>query len=206
VVPLAAIFLTCGVGELEPGGIWFFQRRCANVAGDRCCGKELHAMKRDPALALLSRDHHQALVVAQRLRRATPGMCDTARTGFAAYWEARGRAHFRLEELVLLPAYAAHGDPYHPLVARVLCDHLAIRRSANALVSAPAPTAAVLHELGVRLADHVRFEEREVFPLIERAMPAERLAAVAAAMEDADGRAPTTGDGKTLRVGAANRL
>ena len=143
-------------------------------------------MKRDPALVSLSHDHHQALFVAQKLRRATAETLGEERAAFLAYWEEHGRAHFRLEEEVLLPAYAAHGDPHHPLVARALCDHVAIRHRAAALAGDSAPTAVALNELGVCLADHVRLEERELFPLIERAMPAARLAAVAAALEQAE--------------------
>ena len=43
-------------------------------------------MKRSEALASLSRDHHQALVVAQKLRRATDGTAPQARETFLAYW------------------------------------------------------------------------------------------------------------------------
>jgi hypothetical protein len=39
--------------------------------------------------------------------------------------------------------------------------------------------------LGTELAAHVRLEEREVFPLIERVMPERELAALARALEDA---------------------
>src|SRR5680860_716611 len=77
-------------------------------------------MKRDPALVSLSHDHHQALFVAQKLRRATAETLGEDRAAFLAYWEEHGRAHFRLEEEVLLPADAAHGDPHHPLVAQRL--------------------------------------------------------------------------------------
>jgi hypothetical protein len=105
-----------------------------------------------------------------------------------AYWDGHGRAHFRLEEEILLPAYAPHGDPHHPLVARALCDHVAIRARADALLVDEAPDPAVLHELGTVLADHVRLEERELFPLIEAALPAARLAAVATALEHAERR------------------
>jgi Hemerythrin HHE cation binding domain len=143
-------------------------------------------MKRDPALISLSRDHHQALFVAQRLRRATTQTADEARAAFLAYWEGHGRAHFRLEEEVLLPAYAAHGNPHHALVAKVLCDHVAIRHRTDELTRDSASTVAVLRELGVRLAEHVRLEERELFPLIEAAMPAAQLAAVAVALELAE--------------------
>jgi Hemerythrin HHE cation binding domain len=149
-------------------------------------------MKRDPALASLSRDHHQALFVAQKLRRATGETAGEGRAAFLAYWEEHGRAHFRLEEEVLLPAYAEHGDAYDPLVARALCDHVAIRQEADALARDESPTVAALHQLGAHLADHVRLEERELFTLIERAMPAAQLAAVAAALEQAE-RTPDDG-------------
>jgi hypothetical protein len=142
-------------------------------------------MKRDPALVTLSRDHHQALRVAQKLRRATTDTAAGARSAFMSYWEQHGRAHFRLEEDVLFPAYAMHADPHHPLVARALCDHAAIRARADALDVDHAPDVAILHELGTSLADHVRLEERELFPLVEAALPAARLAAVAAALEQA---------------------
>jgi hypothetical protein len=140
-------------------------------------------MKRNPGLVTLSRDHHQALSVAQKLRRATADTAQEARSAFVAYWEEHGRAHFRLEEEILLPAYAAHADPHHPLVARALCDHVAIRARADALAVDEAPDPATLRELGEDLADHVRLEERELFGLIEAALPAARLAAVATALE-----------------------
>ncbi len=145
-------------------------------------------MKRDPALVSLSHDHHQALFVAQALRRAGPQTTAEARAGFLAYWHAHGRTHFRLEEEILFPAYAGHGDSHHPLVARALCDHVAIRHRAAALASTGTPSAFALRELGTRLADHVRLEERELFPLIEHALPAAALAAVAAELARAEER------------------
>jgi hypothetical protein len=153
-------------------------------------------VKRSPALVTLSHDHHQALSIAQKLRRATADTAGDARAAFVAYWDGDGRGHFRLEEEILLPAYAHHGDSHHPLVARALCDHVAIRARADALLVDQAPDPAVLHELGTCLADHVRLEERELFPLIEATLPAARLAAVATALERAERR---TGSG---RVGA----
>jgi hypothetical protein len=136
-------------------------------------------MKRDPALVSLSHDHHQALFVAQRLRDAT---AEDARAALAEYWEAHGRDHFRQEEEVLLPAYAAHGDPHGQLVARALCDHVAIRQRVGALAGGGNRPLDSLHELGEMLAAHVRLEERELFPLIEAALPPDELAALAEAL------------------------
>lgn len=142
-------------------------------------------MKRDPALRGLSHDHHQALFVAQRLRRATDGTLAEARDGFLDFWRAAGAAHFRIEEEVLLPAFAEHGDAYHPLVLRVLGDHVVLRSLAARVVRAPGPEAATLHRLGADLSEHVRREERELFPLVEDALPADRLAALRAELEAA---------------------
>jgi hemerythrin-like domain-containing protein len=143
-------------------------------------------VKRDPALVTLSHDHHLALYVAQTLKRATADTASDARAAFVAYWEEHGRGHFRLEEEILLPAYAHHGDPHHPLVARALCDHVELRARADALAVDATPDPAALHELGAHLADHVRLEERQLFPLIESALPAACLATVAAALEHAE--------------------
>lgn len=143
-------------------------------------------MKRSAALASLSRDHHQALVVAQQLRRADATSASDARERFLGFWGDHGRRHFRLEEEVLLPGYAAYGDAHHPLVLRVLGDHVAIRQRADRLARQPEPEPEPLHDLGEWLASHVRLEERELFPLIEQAVPADELMTLAQALERAE--------------------
>ena len=99
-------------------------------------------MKRSAALASLSRDHHQALVVAQQLRRATEATAAEARAAFLDYWTGHGHLHFRLEEELLFPAYAGHGDPHDPVVLRALGEHATIRHRAEVLppLSPPTPT------------------------------------------------------------------
>lgn len=136
-------------------------------------------MKRSHALTSLSRDHHQALFAAHTLRGATATRIADVRRAFLTFWDGHGAAHFTLEEQILLPAFADHGDPHHVLVARTLCDHVDIRGRANALARTARPQLAELHELGFRLAAHVRLEERELFPLIEQTMPPVALSSLA---------------------------
>src|SRR4051794_29434838 len=135
-------------------------------------------MKRNPALASLSREHHLALTAAHRLRRCTAETTRAARAHYLALWEREGRDHFRVEEDVLLPAYGKHGDPYEPVVARMLCDHVRIRQRTAALLGDAEPSVNALRELGALLAHHIRLEEREVFPLIEATLSDEELAAL----------------------------
>lgn len=133
-------------------------------------------MKRHPALIPLSRDHQHTLAIAQRLRRATPETEEQAAAGFLVAWELEEKLHFRIEEDVLLPAYATHGDPGHPVVVRVLVDHLSIRGYAELLASVV--SVQTLHTLGERLAAHVRLEEHELFPLIEQSLTDAELSAL----------------------------
>jgi hemerythrin-like domain-containing protein len=130
-------------------------------------------MKRHPALQPLSRDHHIALVAAQRLRRAGAGEAVAARDAFLEFWREHGAKHFRVEEDVLLPAFAVHADPDADCVARMLMDHVRIRAAAQRLERDADPALEALHALGTMLERHVRLEEREVFPLIEETLPPE---------------------------------
>jgi hemerythrin-like domain-containing protein len=133
-------------------------------------------LKRHQALEQLSRDHHRALVAAQALKRASESTAADARDRFLSYWDPEGRWHFRQEEEILLPACARFIDPEHPLIAKVLTDHVRIRHLASEAATSGVPAAAALHELGRELEKHVRREERELFPLIEQSLPNQELA------------------------------
>ena len=128
-------------------------------------------MQRTPALVALSRDHHLAMAHALRLRRAGDADIAVVVACFLAFLVEEGEPHFAEEEQVLLPLVPADAD-----AARrgVVDDHAEILRRARELGEAPGSQAAA--ELGELLAAHVRFEERELFPLLERRLPPEVLA------------------------------
>lgn len=142
-------------------------------------------MKRSTALQPLSRDHHQALYAALRLRRATDADAGEAIDAFIAFWRGHGRRHFQIEEEVLLPGFvAAGGDAHDARVAAVLTDHVAIRARARQLD--PSAPITALSELGERLTAHVRLEEDELFPLIEETLSPEALASLGQELEQAE--------------------
>jgi hypothetical protein len=140
-------------------------------------------MRRSDALTPLSRDHHLALFVAQRLRRAGDADAADARAAFLDFWEAHGRAHFATEEDELLVVLEPEAGAEHPLVARTLEEHMRIRRAAARLRAEPAVPAGDLQALGDLLHDHVRFEERELFAAIETLLDEAGLAALAERVE-----------------------
>jgi hemerythrin-like domain-containing protein len=143
-------------------------------------------MKRSEALQPLSRDHHRALEVALKLRRATEADVAEVSREFLTFWREHGALHFRVEEDVMLPAFARHGDPTSPEVVRVLTDHVEIRRRAADLEAGPDSPASDLNALGEMLNDHVRHEERVLFPLIEESLPTDELVELAQRVEEAE--------------------
>jgi hypothetical protein len=144
-------------------------------------------MKRDPGLAELSRDHHQALYAAMRMKRATADDLGEVRGGALEFWGDHGARHFRIEEEILLPAFATSSDPGHEAVVKVLVDHVWIRERIDRL-AANELDLAELHELGERLEGHVRHEERVLFPLIETALEPDALEALGRRIAEAEGR------------------
>jgi hemerythrin-like domain-containing protein len=147
-------------------------------------------MKRHPGLQALSRHHHFALIQALEMKRAaeTPVArravaCRSAAEKFVGFWKTVGHLHFREEEEVLLPAYARHAPiEKDAAVTRMLVEHARIRAGVAELElvlqsSAPGESlAAQIGALGRLLHDHVRLEENEIFPRIEKAIPEEDLA------------------------------
>jgi hemerythrin-like domain-containing protein len=142
-------------------------------------------MKRDASLTELSRDHHQALYRAMRMKRASDDDRAEVRDDVLSFWREHGRKHFQVEEEVLLPAYARYGDPGEEAVVRVLTDHVWVRERMDRLERNELDLGQ-LRELGQRLDDHVRHEERVLFPRIEEALGAEELAELGARIEAAE--------------------
>lgn len=124
-------------------------------------------MKRSPALIELSREHHTALSLAQRARRAAASGDREAIAAMAATlrerFDAELKPHFEEEEVRLLPVLAAAGES--ELVSRTLADHVELARFVAQLAS---PDAATLLAFADCLTAHVRFEERELFLAAER--------------------------------------
>jgi hemerythrin-like domain-containing protein len=144
-------------------------------------------MRRDHALVRLSRDHHRALVVAQGLGRATEATLTDAVESFRSYWKLEGAEHLAAEEQILLPLLAQQARQGEQVVGEVLIDHLVLRRQADRLLAAGEGSDRLeqVRALGAELAEHVRREERVLFPLVERVVSTEELAELADRLEHA---------------------
>ena len=128
-------------------------------------------MKRHRNLQELSREHHSALQLALRAKRAATSGDQTIieATAVACLTAFRTELdpHFVVEETTLLPLLIAADED--ALISQFESDHQALR---DLGVQLQQPDAATLLAFAERLTAHVRFEERELFVVLERLMDA----------------------------------
>jgi hemerythrin-like domain-containing protein len=135
-------------------------------------------MKRSAELRDLSEQHHHGLVAARRLRQAAEGKAaiSDALAHFLDAWDGEIQAHFRAEEEVLLPEFARAVAPDDALIVRTLKEHVALRRAVRDVERARGDEReALAREIGQSLEEHIRFEERELFPAVEAVLAGPRL-------------------------------
>lgn len=141
-------------------------------------------MKRHPALQDLSRDHHHFLLQCRNIRwcvegdrRALP--FEVVLRGFLRTWEQEVVPHLEEEETLFLPFYRRYASPLQAQhEAQIRADHEFLRMNVAELMrmqEAGEPIEALLSDIGRKLHDHVRFEERLVFKHVQTIMSDEAL-------------------------------
>lgn len=129
--------------------------------------------RRHDSLLPLTHDHHHALRNGRALRVAAEGD-PSARTeaaeGFLRFFRTESITHFREEEEVIFPLVALHERAPTAGINRVLNEHVVIHalvRELEAQMEDGEPVGETMLRLAELLKAHVRFEEDELFPLIE---------------------------------------
>jgi hemerythrin-like domain-containing protein len=137
--------------------------------------------RRHDSLVPLSHDHHHALAQARRLMEAT-SMSDAserrrATDDFINFYLGSLVRHFREEEELFFAPIVDHEDA-QALIAQALHDHLRVharvRRLKRDLVAGVVEPAQLI-ELSKLLTAHVRFEERDLLPLVEQLLSEDEL-------------------------------
>lgn len=144
-------------------------------------GAEIIA-KRHPALIPVARDHHECLIFGQRLMHGTkasdgewPREPAQQAATLAAFFERHLRQHFIVEEEIVFPAACSAGSEAETLVAQLLDEHREMASLVERLAMNPQVTAAELAAFGRLLNDHIRLEDRQLFPLMETQISAAAL-------------------------------
>jgi iron-sulfur cluster repair protein YtfE (RIC family) len=140
---------------------------------------------RHPSLILLSHDHHHGLALALRCRKQALGQLKPM--GAAGlreraqevldFYASNLVAHFRAEEEVLFPLIHDAIPGNATMIDELIKDHDWIRHAVPKL-RALTGLAKLIFDFGDLLERHIRKEERELFPLFEKELNADKAAAI----------------------------
>lgn len=150
-------------------------------------------MKRAHQLQPLSRQHHLGLHIGRHAKQ-----CADNPQEITAHWQALSsyiddlHAHFSIEDNLitkaLLPYQTAQPEvgsvldtmkEQHELLNNMKAEIQAAQACANNIV-----TVRQVKQLGNLLYDHIRFEERELFPIVEKYLTQHELDAIYTASPD----------------------
>ena len=137
-------------------------------------------IKRSMQLAPLSREHHEGLLAAWKIRQGLAKNIEPQRIiAFVNwFWQQHLQQHFQKEETALMPVLSTS----HPLMQQMVQEHRNIERQVQVLNG-----HGELKNLGLLaqlLTDHIRFEERQLFGEIEKAATSQQLQTVAELLHD----------------------
>ena len=148
-------------------------------------------MKRHPALVPLSREHHNGLVVAQRLilgrstnpRSPWPSAAQGQVERLLLFFEKELQPHFKFEEVELFPRlleWSTMGAvPWQPLLQTLRDDHTVMCVMIDKLSTGrDEGVSDRLRSFGELLRAHIHLEERELFERMQKECSDAQLAEV----------------------------
>lgn len=131
-------------------------------------------IKRSKELAPLSREHHEGLLFGWKIKQGLQNGTDhqVIANFIQWFWEADLQEHFRKEEQIL----AIHLPQDNELVLRMMDEHQQLE--ALIQICAMVNDEDIFLQLADGLHNHIRFEERVLFPFAEKEILSSELEAI----------------------------
>jgi hemerythrin-like domain-containing protein len=132
---------------------------------------ESRPLKRNENIVILSREHHQGLLFGWKLRQGLRNRIEPERMAkyVSYFWDTHLMEHFREEETLLFT------DVQDALVDKGIQQHIAIKTLVIQILAEGKDNSELYGRLADLITDHIRFEERELFPHLESVLSPEQL-------------------------------
>lgn len=132
---------------------------------------ETKPIKRNINLVPLSKDHHFGLLACWKIKRGIELHIDTGRIKkyILFFWENYLKMHFNEEETLLFKII----EDDKVTIAKL--QHESIREKITKLAESKNASYDCLQDLATDIKDHIRYEERILFPFLELALTKEQL-------------------------------
>jgi hemerythrin-like domain-containing protein len=133
--------------------------------------KEIKPIKRSKQLTPLSKDHYDGLLFAWKIKQGLKNGADIKLIAEYVqwFWKNHLEEHFREEEQILAPHIPADNE----LLQQMFDEHENIEAMVH--INENIPDATLLANLAQAIDDHIRFEERVLFPYAEKIIPEKEL-------------------------------
>ena len=139
-------------------------------------------IKRHPQLATLSRQHHSVLLFCWKIRQGLNKEIAFGRIAqyIRYFWTKYLSIHFHEEESILFKA-APGGS-----CIKAIDQHIAIEQSIKAVTSSLTDHPESFSLLADLVEHHVRYEERELYPQLEKQMGEQLLLNVGGRLQETE--------------------
>lgn len=136
--------------------------------------------KRHKALQHLSREHHHGLLLSWKIRSGFSKNIDPKRIKIYADWFFKTHLipHFEKEEAHIFTILNEDND----LIKKAMADHRRLKRLFTELDDA----AKALNKIEEELDKHIRFEERVLFPEIQKVATKDQLTLIEGIHQEGD--------------------
>lgn len=137
------------------------------------------SLKRNKNLVVFSKEHYHGLVFSNHLKMASKATDDILKLYIADFWDNHLKSHFKNEEVLLLPLMA-EGNQRKQFVH----EHFVIENQINQIKDAEINVQQQAIELGQLINNHIRFEERVLFPWLEKTLTSNQLIKIGEGLKD----------------------
>jgi len=139
-------------------------------------------VKRNENLVVLSHEHHHGLVFCTRLNKAHKADDEILQSFVKEFWDNNLASHFESEERLLLPFLEDD-----KIARQFLTEHSQIRALIQAISENNHKNVKKdILKLAKLINDHIRFEERIMFPWLEKTLTPNELIAIGNELKDTE--------------------
>jgi hemerythrin-like domain-containing protein len=139
--------------------------------------KRKRPMTRGDELKPLSWDHHHGLVLAFRLKRGmNKGADKQVMTDYILHaWHNTLHRHFSKEEEFLVEPLKKYSRNGKELIGKLKIEHTFFKELLGKIEQRDKNLFSSIQDFAEALEKHIRFEERDLFPAVEKSIPPKLL-------------------------------
>lgn len=143
--------------------------------------ERIKPLKRNENLLVFSHEHHHGLIFCNRLKMSNQASDKILKVFVRDFWENHLSEHFENEEKLFLPLFRSS-----EIKVQFLWEHGRIKKLIKTIEESEGDIQKLSLDLADLINDHIRFEERIMFPWLEKTLNLDELKAIGDTLKDTE--------------------